>query len=100
VSLWTALGIAATLVLLLGVAVSRIVRARRNPVEVGIGNLVGEVGEVQRSGLVSVNGELWRARPADGWSLTRGARVKVEAVEDDLVLLVGSTTTPTEGLPT
>ncbi len=99
VSLWTALGIAATLVLLLGVALSRIVKARRNPVEVGVANLVGEEGEVQRSGLVSVNGELWRARPADGWPLARGARVKVEAIEDDLVLRVGSTT-PTEGLPT
>ena len=35
VSLWTALAIAGTLVLLIGVALSRIVRARRNPVEVG-----------------------------------------------------------------
>ena len=37
VSLWTALAIAGTLVLLLGVALSRIVTARRNPVEVGVG---------------------------------------------------------------
>ena len=62
VSLWTALAIAGTLVLLLGVALSRIVKARRNPVEVGVGLLVGEEAEVRRDGLVAVNGELWRAR--------------------------------------
>src|SRR3954451_23358858 len=45
VSLWTALGIAGAIVLLFGVALSRIVKARRNPVEVGIGLLVGEAGE-------------------------------------------------------
>ena len=36
VSLWTAVGIAATLALLLGFALSRVVKARRNPVEVGV----------------------------------------------------------------
>lgn len=96
VSLWTALAIAGTLVLLLGVALSRVVKARRNPVEVGVGLLVGEEGEVRRDGLVAVNGELWRARRADGRPLPQGERVTIEAVEDDLVLVVGSRH-PTEG---
>src|SRR3954447_7478453 len=55
VSLWTALGIAGAIVLLFGVALSRIVKARRNPVEVGVGLLVGEGAEVRRDGLVAVN---------------------------------------------
>jgi membrane-bound serine protease (ClpP class) len=96
VSLWAALAIAGTLVLLLGVALSRIIRARRNPVEVGVGLLVGEEGEVRLDGLVAVNGELWRARRADGRALPRGDRVTIEAVEEDLVLVVGSSN-QTEG---
>jgi membrane-bound serine protease (ClpP class) len=90
VSIWTALAIAATLVLLVGVALSRIVRARRNPVEVGVGLLVGEEAEVRSRGLVALNGELWRAHRADGAPLSPGERVRVEAVGEDLVLTVGS----------
>jgi membrane-bound serine protease (ClpP class) len=97
VSLWTALAIAGTLVLLLGVALSRIARARRNPVEVGVGTLVGEQAEVRRGGFVTVNGELWRARRADGGALPPGGRVRIESVEDDLLLIVGSTNQP-EGI--
>ena len=96
VSLWTALAIAGTLVLLLGFALSRIVKARRNPVEVGVGLLVGEEGEVRRNGLVAVNGELWQARREDGRPLPPGDHVTVEAVGADLVLVVGSGK-PTEG---
>jgi len=96
VSLWTALAIAGTFVLLLGVALSRIAKARRNPVEVGVALLVGEEGDVRRNGLVAVNGELWRARRADGSPLPQGEHVTIEAVEDDLVLVVGSSN-PTEG---
>ena len=90
VSLWTAIAIAGTLVLLLGVVLSRVARARRNPVEVSVDTLVGEQGEVGRNGLVSVNGELWQAQRADGGVLSAGARVRIEAVRDDLVLVVGS----------
>ena len=99
VSLTTAVGIAAVLVLLLGVALSRVVRARRNPVEVGVSRLVGEEGEARRNGLVAVNGELWRAHTADGRDLTPGEAIRVEAVEDGLVLRVGSRST-TEGVTT
>jgi len=99
VSLWTALGIAITLVLLLGVALSRISRARRNPVAVGVDRLVGETAEVRGSGLVAVNGELWRARRADGGSapLAAGSRVRIAAIEEGLVLVVHSVN-PTEGV--
>ena len=90
VSIWTALAIAGTLVVLLGVALSRVVKARRNPVEVGVGLLVGEEAEVRRDGLVAVNGELWQARRDDGWPLPPGEHVTIEAVGDDLVLVVGS----------
>ena len=96
VSLWTALAIAGTLALLLGFALSRIVKARRNPVEVGVGLLVGEEAEVRRDGLVAVNGELWQARREDGRPLPPGDHVTVEAVGADLVLVVGSGN-PTEG---
>jgi membrane-bound serine protease (ClpP class) len=90
VSIWTALAIAGTLVLLLGFALSRIVKARRNPVEVGVGLLVGEEGEVRRDGFVALNGELWRARRSDGRPLPPGDHVTVEGVGEDLVLVVGS----------
>ena len=95
VSLWTALGIAATLALLFGVALNRVVKARRNPVEVGVGRLVGDQAVVRRDGWVAVGGELWRARSSAGAPLVPGDHVTVEAVEDDLSLVVGSTH-PTE----
>jgi membrane-bound serine protease (ClpP class) len=90
VSIWTALAIAGGLALLLGVALSRVVRARRNPVEVGVGQLVGDDAVVRRDGWVAVGGELWRARTPDGRPLVPGEHVTVEAVEEDLELVVGS----------
>ena len=90
VSLWTALGIAGTLALLLGVALTRVVKARRNPVEVGIGRMVGGEAVVRQDGWVAVGGELWRARSVTGAPLVPGDHVTVEAVEDDLALVVGS----------
>ena len=90
VSLWVALAIAGTLALLLGIALTRIVKARRNPVEVGVGQLVGDAAVVRRDGWVAVGGELWRARSSDGAPLVPGEQVTVEAVEDGLELVVGS----------
>jgi membrane-bound serine protease (ClpP class) len=90
VSLWVAIAIAGTLALLLGVALSRVVKARRNPVEVGVGHMVGGEAVVRREGWVAVGGELWRARSADGAPLVPGDHVTVEAVEDGLELVVGS----------
>jgi membrane-bound serine protease (ClpP class) len=90
VSLWTAIGIAGTLALLLGFALSRVVRARHNPVEVGVGTLVGGEAVVRRDGWVAVGGELWRARSRTGDPLVPGEHVTVEEVEDGLELVVGS----------
>jgi membrane-bound serine protease (ClpP class) len=88
VSVWTAVGIAGTLALLVGIALSRVARVRRRPAEVGLGRLVGEEGESRRNGYVFVDGELWRARRADGRPLAPGERVRVEAVGEGLELVV------------
>ena len=88
VSIWTAVGIAATLALVLGVALARVAAVARRPAEVGISNLVGDEGEVRRNGYVFVAGELWRARSADGAPLVPGGRVRVEAVDDGHELVV------------
>jgi membrane-bound serine protease (ClpP class) len=96
VSLWTAVGIAGTLALLLGVALTRVAKVRHAPVEVSVSRLVGDEAEVRRDGYVFVAGELWRARSADGQPLEPGRRVRVEAVEDGLELVVGSPHPPTE----
>ena len=90
VSIWTALAIAGTLALLMGVALSRVAKARRNPVEVGVAQLVGDEAVVRREGWVAVGGELWRARTPDGRPLVPGEHVTVESVEDGLELVVGS----------
>lgn len=95
VSVWTALAIAGTLALLLGVALTRVVRARRNPVEVGVGTLVGEDAVVRDAGWVTLAGELWRARSSDGSRLRPGEHVTVEDVDPELGLVVRSRN-PTE----
>jgi membrane-bound serine protease (ClpP class) len=94
VSLPVAIGIAGTLALLLGIALTRVVKVARRPVAVGTQGMVGHEGVVGRDGLVQVNGELWRARSAGGEPLVTGDRVVVEQVEDDLRLVVGSVSTP------
>jgi len=95
VSLPVAIGIAGTLALMLGVALSRVMRVARRPAAVGVHGLVGGEGLVRRDGLVSLNGELWRASSEDGRRLIPGERVRVEKVEDDLRLVVGSLSSPT-----
>jgi membrane-bound serine protease (ClpP class) len=96
VSLPVALAIAATLALLLGVALTRVVRARRNPVLVGTAQLVGAEGVVRRDGIVYLNGELWQAHTADETPLVPGAHVRVEQIEEGNRLVVGSTPKATE----
>ena len=88
VSIWTAVGIAGTLALLLGLALTRVARLRTRPAEVGLSRLVGEEGEIRRNGYVFVDGELWRARTSDGRELVPGERVRVAGVEDGLELVV------------
>jgi membrane-bound serine protease (ClpP class) len=86
VSLPVALGIAGAFALFFAIVVTKVARLRRRPAAVGSAVLVGELGEVRRDGFVFVNGELWRARSADGEPLAAGEQVAVEGVEDDLVL--------------
>ena len=95
VSLPVAIGIAATLALLLGFAMTRVVRVARRPAAVGVHGLVGGEGIVRRDGLIALNGELWRAERGDGSPLVPGEHVRVEKVEDDLRLVVGSMSSPT-----
>jgi membrane protein implicated in regulation of membrane protease activity len=57
---------------------------------VGATQLLGVEGVVRRPGLVALNGELWRAHTADGSSLVVGEHVRVEQIENDLRLVVGS----------
>ena len=99
VSLPVALAIGGTLTVLLGLAVSRVVRARRNPVLVGEDRLLGEEGVVKRDGMVSLHGELWRAHSADDEPLVPGSRVRVEEIEPGLRLVVGSPLAPIEEEP-
>jgi membrane protein implicated in regulation of membrane protease activity len=56
--------------------------------------MVGHDGVVRRDGMVQINGELWRARASDGAPLVPGEHVRVEQVEEDLRLVVGSQTSP------
>jgi membrane-bound serine protease (ClpP class) len=88
VSLPVALAIAGTITAFLVLAVAKIVQVRRKPAEVGVHSLVGATGVVRRGGLVSVKGELWQARTAEGEPLVTGDEVTVEAVEGGLVLVV------------
>jgi membrane-bound serine protease (ClpP class) len=99
VSLPVAIGIAGTLMLLLGLAFTRVIRVARQPPAVGAEGLVGAEGVVRRDGLVFMNGELWRAAAADGSPLVPGEHVRVEQVDDDLRLVVGSLSTPTREEP-
>jgi membrane-bound serine protease (ClpP class) len=96
VSLPVALAIAGTLTLLLGLALTRVLRARRNPVMVGPQGLVGGAAVVRRNGMVQVNGELWQAHTDDGSPLVPGDHVTIERVEEGLQLVVGSPVPPTE----
>jgi membrane-bound serine protease (ClpP class) len=96
VSLPVAVAIAGTLALLLGFALTRVLRAARNPVAVGTQGLVGDEGVVRREGLVQINGELWQAHTEDGSPLVPGDHVKVERVEEGLQLVVGSPVHPNE----
>ncbi len=91
VSVWVALAIGGTLALVLGVALTKVVEVRRTRPQTGEEELVGNVGIVRQpldpTGYVFVHGELWRAR-SDGEPIAAGERVRVERIEDGLVLAV------------
>ena len=94
VSLPVAIAIAGTLSLMLGFALTRVVRVARRAPEVGVAQLIGGEGEVRRDGYVFVSGELWRARAAGGEPLVPGERVRVASVADSLELVVVGSSKP------
>jgi membrane-bound serine protease (ClpP class) len=67
-------------------ALSKAVQIRRAPVSVGPQTIVGEIGEFRGDGQVFVRGELWRAKAPEGLRLRRGQKVRVDNVEEGLVL--------------
>jgi membrane-bound serine protease (ClpP class) len=86
-----AVAIAGTFVLLFGVAMTKVVQARRRTPTTGREELMGQVGVVRRAlepdGLVFVHGELWQARTT-GEPIPVGQRVSVEGIGEGLVLEV------------
>jgi membrane-bound serine protease (ClpP class) len=86
-----AVAIAGTFVLLFGVAMTKVVQARRRTPTTGREELIGQVGVVRRAldpdGLVFVHGELWQARTT-GEPIPVGERVSVEGIGEGLVLEV------------
>jgi membrane-bound serine protease (ClpP class) len=97
VSLPVAVAIAGTLSVLFGIALTKAAALRRSPPEVGAHRLVGVEGQVRGDNLVFVDGELWRARTADGEPLPAGGHVRVESVEQDaLQLVVAASPEPSE----
>jgi membrane-bound serine protease (ClpP class) len=87
VSLPLILGVAGAIAALMGLVVVKLMQVRKKPVEVGTNTMVGTTGVVRREGQVFVNGELWRARAADGEPLRIGDEVHIEGV-DGLELVV------------
>jgi membrane-bound serine protease (ClpP class) len=99
VSLPVALAIAGTFVLMFGIAMTKVVQARRRVPVTGREELLGESGVVRRAldpeGLVFVHGEIWRAR-TNGGPIAPGEHVRVAGIEDGLVLEVERAEEPAE----
>jgi membrane-bound serine protease (ClpP class) len=91
VTLEVALAVAATMALMVGVAVAKVVQVRRAGIVTGQEELIGQVGVVREAldpeGLVFVHGELWRAR-TDGERVPPGKPVRVDGLDDALTLTV------------
>jgi membrane-bound serine protease (ClpP class) len=96
VSLPVLIGVAATLALVLGFALAKVVKVRRSPATTGIASLIGQTGVVRPSGMVFVNGELWRAEMADGGAPVPGSSVSIAAI-DDMKLIVRAESSPRDG---
>jgi membrane-bound serine protease (ClpP class) len=97
VSIWVALAVAGTMALITGVAVAKIVQARRAPTKTGREELLDEIGVVRHrldpGGSVFVHGELWRAHTENG-PLEVGERVRVDSIGEDFVLEVSRAEEP------
>jgi membrane-bound serine protease (ClpP class) len=97
VSIWVALAVAGTMALITGVAIAKIVQARRAPTKTGREELLDEIGVVRHrldpGGSVFVHGELWRAHTENG-PLEVGERVRVDSIGEDFVLEVSRAEEP------
>ena len=91
VSVPLVVGIAVALAAMTGLIAVKLVQVRRAPVVTGQSELVGQVGVVRQPlapvGLVFIRGELWRAR-ANGERIEPGTSVRVDQIDEDLVLEV------------
>ena len=81
VNKWLVIGLGTAIGAFWAFVAGKAFQARRLPVAVGPHLLIGAVGEVRPSGLVQLNGELWRAHSADGSELHPGDQVRVERVD-------------------
>ena len=103
VSLWVALAVGVTLVLLLGIALTKVVAARRARPMTGAEDILGQVGIVRQSldtdGLVFVRGETWRARSSTGEVVPEETAVVVDRLADGLVLEVSPVSEPVVKAP-
>jgi len=97
VSVWVALAVAGTLALIMGVALTKIVQARKAPTKTGREELLHEIGVVRHridpDGAVFVHGELWRAHTENG-PLEAGEHVHVDSIGEGLVLEVSRVEEP------
>ncbi|HMI99434.1 MAG TPA: nodulation protein NfeD [Gaiellaceae bacterium] len=98
VSLPVVLAIAGTLAASMALVGVKLVQVRRAPVVTGTSELIGQAGVVRETlgpeGLVFVRGELWRAR-TEGEPLPPGTPVRVDQIDDGLVLEVERAEEPT-----
>jgi membrane-bound serine protease (ClpP class) len=94
VSLPAVIAIAATLAAVMALVAYKIVQVRRAPVVTGDSELLGQIAVVRQrldpTGLVFVHGELWQARSSRE-PIEPGTPVRIERIDDDLVLEVAPT---------
>jgi membrane-bound serine protease (ClpP class) len=93
VSLAVPLAIAIAISVFFALVLAKVVQTRRRPASVGPQTIVGQHGHVGRDGLVTVKGELWKAREEEGAELERGEDVEVVAL-DGMQLVVRRVNTP------
>ena len=97
VSLPAVLAIAGTLAAVMALVAFKIVQVRRAPVVTGDSEMLGQIAVVRQrlapTGLVFVHGELWQAR-SSGEPIEPGTPVRIERIDDDLVLEVGPAEEP------
>jgi membrane-bound serine protease (ClpP class) len=91
VSVPLVVGIAVALSAMVGLIAFKLVQVRKAPVVTGQSELLGQLGVVRQPlapvGLVFIRGELWRAR-ANGERIEPGTSVRVDQIDEDLVLEV------------